>query len=113
MEKTTTYCPHCQQLQHRVTTMETELTAQRAEITRLQQQLAAANKNSSTSSKPPSSDIVKPPPAPTQEGPKRSPGGQPGHDRHDRPLLPVEQLTEGCHTRSEERRVGKECRSRW
>jgi transposase len=98
MEKTTTFCPHCQPLQHRVTAMEEEMAAQNAEITRLQQQLAAAKKNSSTSSKPPSSDIVKPPPPPTPDGRKRSAGGQPGHELHNRPQLPFEQLTEGSHT---------------
>lgn len=88
-------CPLCQKLQRRVTALEAELATQRAEVLQLQQQLAAAKKNSSTSSKPPSSDLVKPPPSPS--GSKRSTGGQPGHPRHERPLIPLEQLTEGCH----------------
>ena len=50
------------------------------------------NKNSTNSSKPPSSDppsVKRRPPAPAS-GKKR--GGQPGHRRHARPLVPPEQL---------------------
>jgi transposase len=96
--KSTTECCQCQELQQRMAELEEEMATLRAENTRLQQQLAAAKKDSSTSSKPPSSDIVKPPPAPpSADGSKRKIGGQPGHSRHERPLLPPEQLTEGSH----------------
>jgi transposase len=91
-------CRHCQQLERRVTELQRELVAARAEVTQLRQQLAAATKNSSTSSKPPSSDIVKPPRPAAAEGSKRSAGGQPGHPQHARPLLRPEELTEGSHT---------------
>src|SRR3982750_2691744 len=50
------------------------------------------NKNSTNSSKPPSSDppsVKRPPPAPAS-GKKR--GGQPGHRRQARPLVPPEQI---------------------
>src|SRR4051812_39809560 len=50
------------------------------------------NQNSTNSSKPPSSDppsVKRRPPAPPS-GKKR--GGQPGHRRHSRPLVPPEQL---------------------
>lgn len=50
------------------------------------------NKNSINSSKPPSTDpptVKRPPPAPPS-GKKR--GGQPGHRRQSRPLVPPEQL---------------------
>src|SRR3954465_13696867 len=50
------------------------------------------NKNSTNSSRPPSSDppsVKRPPPAPAS-GKKR--GGQPGHRRQARPLVPPEQL---------------------
>ena len=50
------------------------------------------NKNSTNSSRPPSSDppsVKRRPPAPAS-GKKR--GGQPGHRRHARPLVPPEQL---------------------
>jgi len=95
---TTKLCPHCQRLQHRVTVLTEELVSLRAEVVRLQEQLATAQKTSATSSKPPSSDIVKPPPPPTADAGQRARGGQPGHDRHARPLLPPEQLTEGSYT---------------
>jgi transposase len=47
---------------------------------------ARSRKDSSTSSKPPSSDIVKPPKGKGKgkDKAKRSIGGQPGHDKHER-----------------------------
>lgn len=67
-----------------------------ARIAQLEAQLAAAKKDSSTSSKPPSSDIVKPPRTDAKTGKgrkrKRRRGGQPGHERHERPLFPPEQV---------------------
>jgi transposase len=70
-----------------------ELAALQAQVRQLQEKLAAAQKDSSTSSKPPSSDIVKPakPAADPDTGPRR-PGGQPGHAKHERPLIPAELL---------------------
>ena len=65
-----------------------ELQAQNA---RLLNQLAAARKHSGNSSKPPSSDIVKPPGQRRQKG-KRRRGGQPGHPRQERSLLPPDQV---------------------
>ena len=63
-----------------------------ATVARLQEQLAAARKDSSTSSKPPSSDIVKPPkPEPPEGQDRRRIGGQPGHPKHERPLLSPDQ----------------------
>jgi len=58
--------------------------ARRVEV--LEQEVARLRKNSSTSSKPPSSDIVKPPSGRTKvgHGRKRSIGGQPGHEKHER-----------------------------
>jgi transposase len=95
---TTKLCPHCQRLERRVTALTEEIGSLRAEMVRLQEQLAAARKTSSTSSKPPSSDIVKPPPPPAETAGPRTRGGQAGHDHHERPLLPPEQLTEGSFT---------------
>lgn len=72
---------------------------QRALIEKLQRQIAALEeklgKNSSNSSKPPSSDPPwrKPKPKP-KRGKKRKRGGQPGHAKHDRPLVPQEKVTE-------------------
>src|SRR5437588_3977707 len=74
------------------------LAQQRVQIRQLQQQLAEAtaklNTNSSNSSLPPSSDRWRgkrrPPPPPGQ--PRKKRGGQPGHPRHQRPLVPPEQV---------------------
>lgn len=62
-----------------------------ARVAQLEAELAAAKKNSSNSSKPPSSDIVKPKNQP-KNGKKRKRGAQPGHPRHERPLLPDDQV---------------------
>src|SRR4051794_10885172 len=86
-----TPCPGCQRLQARLEAQRAQIEALQASLAQLQQRLAAARKDSSTSSKPPSSDIVKPAAA-SNPGP-RKPGGQPGHPRHERPLLPPEQVT--------------------
>jgi transposase len=60
--------------------------------------LAKALKNSSTSSKPPSSDIVKPPKPPSSKpGAKRTRGGQPGHDKHERVPFSREEVS-AIHT---------------
>lgn len=59
-------------------------------IAELQAQLARATKNSSNSSKPSSSDVVK------SRGKKRRSrrkiGGQPGHERHERPAFTPDQI---------------------
>jgi transposase len=90
-EAATTPCSQCEHLQ-------TQLDALQATVARLEAQLAAARKDSSTSSKPPSSDLVKPPkPQPPPGQDKRSIGGQPGHPKHERSLVPPEQLTAPPH----------------
>ena len=61
-------------------------------IAALEAELARSRKDSSNSSKPPSSDIVKPPARPRPDGDKRRVGGQPGHPRHERPLLPASRV---------------------
>ena len=73
-----------------------ELIAQlQARVAELELRLAAAMKDSSTSSKPPSSDIVNPPkPSPRTKRVKRRRGGQAGHRRHLRGLLPPERVDE-------------------
>jgi len=64
-----------------------------AQIAELEAEIARLKKNSSTSSKPPSSDIVKPPrPKPIGGRRRRRRGGQPGHQRHTRPLFPPGQV---------------------
>jgi transposase len=85
-DQAATSCPDCQQLRQ-------QLAALQELVTQLQEQLAASRKNSSTSSKPPSSDLVAPPKPPPPDGQaKRSRGGQPGHPRCQRPLVPPELL---------------------
>ena len=79
-------CLHCRE-------MTAELASLRAEIQRVNEQLAAARKNSATSSKPPSSDIVKPKPTPLPDGQKRMIGGQPGHPMHEREPFSAGEIT--------------------
>jgi transposase len=91
--ETTPPCANCQRLQAEVDALRAELEALRAVVAQLQRQLAAARKDSSNSSKPPSSDIVKPPKPPPPPGQqRRKPGGQPGHDSHQRVPFPPEML---------------------
>lgn len=61
-------------------------------VVKLEAEVARLRKDSSTSSKPPSSDLVKPPHPALPAGKQRPLGGQPGHERHERPLFPPEQL---------------------
>jgi transposase len=86
MKTTSETCPRCQVFATKVAALE-------AELERVRAQLAAAKKNSATSSKPPSSDVVKPKPPERPDGKTRSIGGQPGHDKHERPPFPPEQVT--------------------
>ncbi len=82
-------CANCDRLQAQVNALRTQVQALQTTIIQLQEQLAQAQKNSRTSSKPPSSDIVKPAPPPPPEGQsRRLIGGQPGHPRQERSLLP-------------------------
>src|SRR5580658_2319518 len=93
-----TACSNCVRLQAQVEAITATVAQLQATVADLQSQLAAARKDSSTSSKPPSSDIVKPPkpdPPPGQD--KRPIGGQLGHPKHERPLVPPEQLTAPPH----------------
>jgi transposase len=52
---------------------------------------ARLNKSPRNSSLPPSSEHPHAKPAPPRENSGRKPGGQPGHAKHERPLIPVEQ----------------------
>src|SRR5260370_3228353 len=83
-------CVSCKRLQSQIDSL-------RATVASLEARLASAQKDSRTSSKPPSSDLVKPPPPPPPEGQaKRCIGGQPGHARHERPLVGPEMLNGSC-----------------
>jgi transposase len=87
-------CPNCRKLAQRIAELEKRLAEALAEIEQLKAKVAAEKKDSTTSSKPPSSDIVKPRKPPKQKGSKRKRrrGGQPGHQRHTRPLFPPEEV---------------------
>jgi transposase len=93
----TTPCANCTRLQAQVDALTATVAQLQAALARVQAQLAAARKDSSTSSKPPSSDIVKPPKTPLPGQEKRRRGGQPGHPKHERALLPPELLTTAPH----------------
>jgi transposase len=67
--------------------------SQQEKIKALEVKVAKLSKNSSNSSKPPSSDdITKPKSNKKKKKGKRKIGGQPGHQRHERPLFAVEQI---------------------
>jgi len=72
----------------RIAQLEAQVKALTRRVAELEAQL---RQNSTNSSKPPSSDppgVRRPPRVPTG----RRPGGQPGHPRHERQLLPPEQV---------------------
>jgi transposase len=61
--------------------------ALRAQVAKFEEEL---RKNSGNSSKPPSTDMPSnKPPAKMRAPTGRKPGGQPGHKRHERPLVPL------------------------
>jgi len=67
--------------------------SQQEKIKALEVKVAKLSKNSSNSSKPPSSDdITKPKSKKKKKKGQRKIGGQPGHQRHERPLFAVEQI---------------------
>jgi transposase len=87
-------CVQCVKLQQETQALQSRVQELEATVQQLLKQLAAAKKDSSTSSKPPSSDIVKPAkPAADPNQPKRSIGGQPGHEPHVRAPFTAEQVT--------------------
>ena len=75
-----------------------ELRRQVGELTRQVEELRSeANRNSRNSSKPPSSDPPAAPAATTKAPTGRKCGGQPGHVKHTRPLVPPEEAKEIRH----------------
>lgn len=63
-------------------------------IAALEAELAATKKNPRNSSLPPSTEHPHAKPAPQREKSGKKPGGQPGHPRHERALIPVDQCQE-------------------
>lgn len=61
-----------------------------ASVKKLEEQARTSSRNSS---KPPSSDGPTAPPRPNKPPTGRKPGGQPGHERHERELLPVDKVS--------------------
>lgn len=75
----------------RIAELEAEIRELRKLVAELQEKL---KKNSGNSSKPPSSDPLWAKPKPkSKRNKKRRRGGQPGHAKHERPLVPPEKVT--------------------
>ena len=71
------------------------IASQQDQIKTLETKIAKLSKNSSNSGKRPSSDdITKPKSDKKKKKGKRKSGGQPGHERHDRPLFTSDQIDE-------------------
>jgi len=79
--------------------------AQSAQIKELQilvrELQAKLGQTSRNSSKPPSSDPPSAPPSPSRPARGRKAGGQVGHEGHQRPLLPPEQVQDPIELRPE------------
>ncbi len=80
----------------------------KAEVAELKTALAAAKKTPRNSSLPPSSEHPHAKPPPPQPKSKKKPGGQPGHEKHERALLPTEQCQQVVPLKPERcRRCGR------
>jgi transposase len=84
----------------RVGELEAENAALKVEVANLRARLGM---NSQNSSKPPSSDGPAAPPRPPPSEPsKRKPGGQPGHTKHERGMVPPERVDRAVAHRPDE-----------
>jgi transposase len=88
---------------------EQRIAALEAEVAELKERL---NQNSQNSSRPPSSDLPTVKRRPPQASSGRKPGAQPGHTRHERALVPDEQVKEVvcAVSRASVGAVGQPCR---
>jgi transposase len=71
--------------QAQIATLTAQVEKLTAQVAKLEEKLRKSSRNSG---KPPSSDGPMVPPRPKKPSTGRSPGGQPGHERHERPLVP-------------------------
>ena len=86
---------HCgsQAVVHTLCDFSNKIEMKQMEIYALEAKIAKLSKNSSNSSKPPSSDdITKPESKKKNKEGKRNIGGQPGHERHVRPLFSEDEI---------------------
>lgn len=74
----------------RIQAMQVEMAAMRAEIASLKDQLQSDRKTPHNSSLPPSSEHPHAKPVSTTTASQKKRGGQPGHPKHERKLIPVE-----------------------
>src|SRR5450756_3088684 len=74
-----------------ISAMQAQLQTLQAQVTELQARIGQTSQNSS---RPPSSDPPSAPPRSQRRASGRKRGGQPGHQRHERPLLPVSEVDE-------------------
>jgi len=89
---------------------EGQLAVLRAEIETLRSELTQAQQNSRNSSKPPSTEHPHAKPLPPAKPPSQRPrGGQPGHEKHERALIPVQECSSVYDHRPKKCRV---CRGR-
>lgn len=70
---------------------EMRITGLEAELTTVKAELAATKKSPRNSSLPPSTEHPHAKPAPQKDPSAKKPGGQPGHPKHERALIPPEQ----------------------
>lgn len=73
---------------------ERRIAALEAEVAALKSELAATKKNPRNSSLPPSTEHPHARPAPRKKKTGKKPGGQPGHAKHERALIPAERCQE-------------------
>ncbi len=82
-------CPGCRERDRIIAALEARIAELEARIAELERRLG---QNSQNSSRPPSSDLPGTPRATGEAPSTRKRGAQPGHPRHERPLVPPEQV---------------------
>jgi len=77
--------------EQRIAGLEAELATTKAELATTKAELAGTKKTPRNSSLPPSTEHPHARPAPQRQRSGRKPGGQPGHPKHERALIPADQ----------------------